>query len=292
MKILRLLSVVLFITYFICSCEKDNDNDVEDNEQSELVTIDGMRYIDTLSLLVDTTEVSISQYNQIMNDSEDVDSLLPKRCSYVDAILFCNKKSVEDGLNPVFSYDSIGVINKIYLYNNSVTQENFAYNLTIDTTQNGYRLPTYEEYQVLSASNWEGWSYYDWTNEVFYFNSDAQLLDVSAREPNDYGLYNLIGNICELELYTVEGDTQLYCDITDLNNNYLYRYDGGISSTFVLNQPHQYGIDVTWDLASDRGINDVLGDMTKVIYRTQFLKVFKTTIGTSYAGFRTVRKVD
>jgi formylglycine-generating enzyme required for sulfatase activity len=102
--------------------------------------------------------------------------------SWFDAIEYCNKRSVKEGLTPVYreSEDSI----------------------SCDWNANGYRLPTEAEWEYaakggknLSTCLYAG-SNSAWA--VAWYGGDGSMTHpVGIKAPNDLGLYDLSGNVWE-----------------------------------------------------------------------------------------------
>ncbi len=114
--------------------------------------------------------------------------------SWYDAALFCNALSKSVGLDTVYKYN--GTIDSSVL---------------IDSTGNGYRLPTEAEYEYAYRSGtttdyYWGRNYPPQTsgdtlaidsNAVWYLNSPNGPQPVATRKPNAFGLYDISGNLWE-----------------------------------------------------------------------------------------------
>lgn len=97
------------------------------------------------------------------------------------AIQFCNELSIICGLKPVYIIDR-------------------NHDVEIDSTANGYRLPTEVEWNFAA----KGGERYDYAgsnnvNDVAWTgdNSDYKTHDVGTKKPNGYGLYDMNGNANE-----------------------------------------------------------------------------------------------
>ncbi|MCQ2962430.1 MAG: formylglycine-generating enzyme family protein, partial [archaeon] len=75
--------------------------------------------------------------------------------------------------------------------------------ITADENANGYRVPTYDEFTKITGysgsgmikGNKEAWSEaHVWSSA----NSDGKTHPVATKEANEYGLYDLLGNVKEL----------------------------------------------------------------------------------------------
>ena len=134
-----------------------------------------------------------------------------ERVSWYDAIAFCNKKSIADGLTPCYAVS--GITNWATLsYNDIPTTSNTNWNnATCNFTANGYRLPTEVEWEYATLGGAAGVSAedptdYAGTNDsaslgsyAWYddWNSDIKTHEVKKKSPNALNLYDMSGNVCE-----------------------------------------------------------------------------------------------
>lgn len=100
--------------------------------------------------------------------------------SWHDAITFCNSLSKTAGLTEFYSIQDDG----------KKVRCNFH--------SNGYRLPSEAEWQYACKADKPGYTYGElqkiaWYNE----NSNGQIQDVGKKEPNAWGLYDMLGNVWE-----------------------------------------------------------------------------------------------
>ncbi|MCQ6286484.1 MULTISPECIES: formylglycine-generating enzyme family protein [Bacillus cereus group] len=100
--------------------------------------------------------------------------------SWNDAIAFCNVLSKKAGLKEYYSISDGGQIVRCKL------------------DSNGYRLPSEAEWQYACKAGTTGYTYgklHDiaWYNE----NSNGHIHDVGEKEPNAWGLYDMLGNVWE-----------------------------------------------------------------------------------------------
>jgi len=117
--------------------------------------------------------------------------------TWYDAVLYCNARSKRDGLDTVYSYTS--VTGKPYS-----GCENLE-NLEIHYDRNGYRLPTESEWEYAARGGTT--TMYYWGNseeesiiseyEWYVKSSEDQLHNVATREPNPFGLYDILGSVEE-----------------------------------------------------------------------------------------------
>ena len=147
------------------------------------------------------TEVTQELYESIMggNPSSFKYANNPvENVSWYDAIYFCNKLSVVDGLEPVYSVDGNIDTSK---WNYTPHQGNsIEGGITKSTSANGYRLPTVEEWKYAA----KGGQYYTYAgsneiDEVAWYNgnSNDKTHPVAQKKANGYGLYDMSGNVWE-----------------------------------------------------------------------------------------------
>lgn len=100
--------------------------------------------------------------------------------SWNDAIMFCNLLSKKAGLKEYYSINDGGQI------------------VSCNLDSNGYRLPSEAEWQYACKAGTTGYIYGElkgiaWYNE----NSDKRIHKVGKKEPNAWGLYDMLGNVWE-----------------------------------------------------------------------------------------------
>ena len=131
------------------------------------------------SFLMAKYQVTQKLYKEIMgyNPSEEFigDDKPVNKVSYKDAIDFCNKLSSKHCLKSVYKINGDEI--------------------TIDKTADGYRLPTSKEwlYSAKDLRNLE-----DINNFAWYKKNTKQIMEVGLKECNCYGLFDLLGNVCEI----------------------------------------------------------------------------------------------
>ena len=162
---------------------------------SEMVAIPDRTY----SML--KTEVTQKLYKEVMGENpsyHEGDDLPVEDVSWYDAIYFCNKLSEKFDLTPVYSVNGETDVSK-WGYSphqgNSIRGE-----IEQNTNASGFRLPAFDEWSY-SAEGGENYKYAgsDNLNEVGWYkdNSGDKTHPVGQKIPNDYGLYDMTGNVWE-----------------------------------------------------------------------------------------------
>ncbi|WP_294015936.1 SUMF1/EgtB/PvdO family nonheme iron enzyme [uncultured Treponema sp.] len=161
-----------------------------------LVAVPGKSY----SIL--KTEVTQEFYEFVMgeNPSEfNGEKNLPVECvSWYDAVVFCNKLSVMDGLVPVYSVSNKTDVSEwdyVPHKGNSISK-----GVECNKYANGYRLPMLEEWQYAAKGGQEyEFSGSDNLSDVgwWQYNSKYKTHPVAQKKPNGYGLYDMSGNVWE-----------------------------------------------------------------------------------------------
>ena len=146
--------------------------------------------------------------------------------NWCDAIVYCNLKSLADGLTPVYSIDgetnplnwkTSGNVTegtgdeagKYYVPGGmSVAVQNKWKNIVFDQSADGWRLPTEVEWEYLArAANKEdyGYSGSDTVSEVAWYSGNSSITrevklekTSGVNSANGLGLYDMSGNVFEL----------------------------------------------------------------------------------------------
>jgi hypothetical protein len=119
------------------------------------------------------TPVTQGEYHQITRRDPPSDPLLPaENVSWYDALEFCNRLSLKEGLKPAYDWSNGFIV--------------------WDLKATGYRLPTEAEWEY-AARDTPGRGQSFWHRE----NSGGRSHRVGEKEPNRLGVYDLLGNVWE-----------------------------------------------------------------------------------------------
>jgi len=154
---------------------------------------------------IDTTEVTIAEFQRVTGkipvQYDSASNYAPQWpvsfVTWYDAALYCNRRSLMDGFDTVYSYSSIDSTRMGNVYR--------LRGLTIDLKARGYRFPTEAEWEFAAHAGES--SRYIWGNDPdtalalqyawCIVNSDETPHPVAQREKNRFGLYDMAGNVME-----------------------------------------------------------------------------------------------
>ena len=155
--------------------------------------------------------------------------------SWFETIVFCNRLSVIEGLEPVYAVN--GFSQYYYSYWPSLpTSGNGSWMVNIIDEANGYRLPTEIEWEFAAKS---GKNYtYAGSNNIndaawWSGNSGGTTHEVGLKQSAGWGLFDMSGNLSEWswnENHPKAGNTFFgYFDILNQTNGLMY-YDSNLIS--------------------------------------------------------------
>lgn len=132
------------------------------------------------------------------------DAVLNNPVNYInwyDAIAYCNKLSVSEGLTPAYIVEGITDWSA-FAYSDIPSSSNATWNAaTCDFEADAYRLPTEAEWEYLARGG-ESYTYAgsNTLDDVAWYTSntsDTGSREVKTKSANGYGLYDMSGNVWE-----------------------------------------------------------------------------------------------
>jgi len=151
--------------------------------------------------LIGSTEVSQKLWQSIIHSNPSVrtGSQQPvTNVSWYEVLEFCNKLSLHEGLTPCYK------ITKDFPDANNISEhDSLRYSVLCIWSATGYRLPTEAEWEYAArcgdSNNRLQFSGGNKLNEVGWYdtNSDERTKDVGLKRANQFGLYDMSGNVFE-----------------------------------------------------------------------------------------------
>lgn len=137
-----------------------------------------------------TTEVTQALYEKVMGEVPTMDktgdSIAVANVNWYEAALFCNAFAKIAGLDTAYIYDKVG-------------GSNVLENLTVDYSVESVRLPTEAEWEIAARAGTSTTYYWDVAeaSKYAYYAQTKGPVKVASYLPNDFGLYDMGGNVAE-----------------------------------------------------------------------------------------------
>ncbi len=153
------------------------------------------RSVKVADLYVSDHEVTQAEYKAVMgknpanNKNDKAEKLPVENVSWFDAIIYCNKLSIKEGLNPCYKVgdstdpDEWGLLTDVTA-------------VVYMSSQNGYRLPTESEWSYIAQKAKR--TNTDFTKLAYYAeNGDGKTHSVKYKLADELCLCDLLGNVSE-----------------------------------------------------------------------------------------------
>ena len=153
-------------------------NDESDEKPVHQVTVS--------SFWIGKYEVTQAEWKEVMGSNPSNwkgDQLPVESVSWYDAVDYCNKRSIKEGLTPCYSGSGAGI--------------------TCNWNANGYRLPTEAEWEYAARGGKHSKGYkYSGSNDIgsvawYDGNSGSKTNRVGTKAANELGLHDMSGNVWE-----------------------------------------------------------------------------------------------
>ncbi len=209
--VIVIIFVIIFVVSGIRSCSNNNDNTVSKKDSltaekvskpQKLVLVKGGAVADIIlpDFYIGKYEITNAEWAAIMGSG--VEDMNPRAyVEWFDAIEYCNRRSLQEGLTPCYSINSNGTNPDDWP---SGWKESYPYNnVSCDWKALGYRLPTEKEWEYAAQGGLKTHGYtYSGSNDLdevgwYEGNSGGTPHPVGQLTPNELGIHDMSGNLWE-----------------------------------------------------------------------------------------------
>ncbi len=159
------------------------------------------------TLYIDKFELTQTAYQAVMGTNPasgyGVGSNYPVYyVSWFNAIEYCNRRSMNEGLTSCYSYSTYGTDPAAWPVGWNTSDANHT-NVSCNWNANGYRLLTAAEWEFAArGGNQTNWYSYSGSNDIYSVawiiqNSGSVSHFVGTKAPNELGIYDMCGNVYE-----------------------------------------------------------------------------------------------
>jgi len=158
------------------------------------------------SFYIDKYEVTQASYQVVMGTNPSYFSGNPNRpveqVTWFNAIEYCNRRSMQEGLTPCYSYGTSGTNPDNWQAGWNTNHLNHT-NVSCNWSANGYRLPTEMEWMFAAKGGNQSQGYtYSGSNTIdavarYSSNSNSRTWDVGSLASNEIGTFDMSGNVWE-----------------------------------------------------------------------------------------------
>ncbi len=167
------------------------------------------RVLDIEAFWISDHEVTQAEWKDVMDSTPSYmanvdgnpDNNPVNNVSWYDALVYCNRRSIKEGLTPCYTIN--GSKNPVDWRSVPTSSDSAWDKATCDWNANGYRLPTDAEWEWAARAK-KDYKYAgsdDIDDVAWYakyeYEYDTGTREVKKKKPNDYGLYDMSGNVWE-----------------------------------------------------------------------------------------------